>query len=134
MNIGKYMLERMNSGKWAVQWTDPNTRYRNHVIIDDLEAIFDNIIKTPHDMKKMELVSLFRSAFLDEKSFWENPMCHDILKHLPNTTVFPGYLPTSEKRYEWHLTQFIEAYASLTGVRFSPTELEPYLYDLIWKF
>lgn len=134
MNIGKYVLERMNDGRWIVYWTDLPTRYRNQVILDDLETIFDNLFQKPHDQKKLEMVTLFRLAFTNHELFFQHGMSHDIVKHLPNVDQIPGTLKTQQDRFNWHLNSFIEAYSSLTGIRFSPTEVEPMVIDLKEQF
>jgi len=134
MNIGKYIIERMNSGQWIVYWTDEISRYRNQVIIDNLEVIFDNVFKTPHETKKLELVNLFRDAMTNHDLFFENPMSHGMIDKMPNVNYFPGNLPNSKARFHWHLNQFIEAYAALTGTRFSPTELLPFLQNMENEF
>lgn len=130
MNVGKYILDRMNDGKWIVYWMDEVSRYRNQIIFDDFEMILDNLFKKPHDQKKMELVTLFRLAFTNHDLFFEHGMSCDIVKHLPNVDQIPGNLKTQTDKFEWHLNSFIEAYSSLTGVRFSMTEIEPMVIDL----
>jgi hypothetical protein len=133
VNIGKYLIQRMNDGRWFVEWAD-GTGYRPHVIIDDLEAVFDNMMKIPHENRKDDFIKLFRLAMTNHDKFFENPMSHEILKHLPPSTYLPGYYHTPRARFRWHLDQFIQGYASLTGCQLSPTEVEESLQDLIGDF
>lgn len=128
--IGKYHIDQWNDGSWVVSWKDFDNI--NHVIHTlNLESILDDLTR-PHQEHVHILAHYFQAAMTDDTTFLDLPGSGVILEHLPHVDIPPGWEPMSKRqRLTWHLQQFIEAYASMTGVRLQEGEMEFYLRRLI---
>lgn len=134
MNVGKYNLEKMNDGKWVIQWTDLSTRHRQTLIVSNLESMLDEMVR-PYQDHISDFVQIFHNAWINQEDFFKHPLAQTIVDRLPTVKEVPGHLK-DYARYIWHLNQFLDAYAACTGIRLKPDDVEPYLLDVrdaIWS-
>ena len=118
----------MNDGKWILQWVGSVTRHRQSLIVDNLEAIFDDLIR-PRTVHQMNVVEYLRAAMTDSKAFLDMPGALCLVDFLPDSKTVPGF-KNGYDRFAWWLNQFISAYASMSGVKLRVDEVEPYLIDV----
>lgn len=134
MNIGKYSISRMNDGQWVIEWLDKETRHKHMQFIPDLEPFFDQLVRPRMEMAQ-EFVHLFRLAFNDSDAFLNLPIAKKLLDLMRDDLFIPVWEYNSAyARFQWHVGQFIGAYAGLTGIELRLDEVLPYLDDMRESF